>query len=173
MPKQKTFAQMQRDCRTFTELLKLAEKKIAYNNARGLRKGLLGTTRVAAPALRLNVGKRGTRIGVRLDPYGTASYRVKATGPYQLIERDTDAHTEPRKRFGSETGRLNKKTGKRAVRRKRGPTLLIPGIGYRQFAAHPGTTGKHPWTRGIAAYTPQLLTVAGKQIHADLEGAFT
>jgi hypothetical protein len=170
MPKQKTFADLKRDCDTFSKALVLAEKKIAFANAKNLRAGALATTRAAAPGLRLNVGKRGARIGIRYDAIGPNSYRVKATGPYQLIERDTDAHIEPRKRSGTII-RTYKRSGK-TVLRKRGSTLLIPGIGFRQSAQHPGTTGKHPWARAVAAYAGTAARVAAKQVHEDLEGSF-
>lgn len=83
------------------------------------------------------VGKRGAKIGVRYDVAG-AKALVRATGPFQLIERDTKAHRIPKVR------------GARARKR----LVVIPGVGVRAWAQSPGTKGKHPWEKGVVAAIP-------------------
>lgn len=95
------------------------------------------------PTTRLRgVGKRGAKIGVRYDIKGTQNPTalVRATGPFQLIERDTKAHKiEPKKR----------RSGKRAIVTPQGP---------RAWAFHPGTKGKHPWEKGVQLAIPKVRT---------------
>src|SRR5687768_13793178 len=83
------------------------------------------------------VGKRGAKIGVSFTVTGHTAI-VKATGPFPLIESDTKAHRIPRER------------GKRGRKRY----AVIPGVGVRAFANHPGTKGKHPWRKGVIAAQP-------------------
>jgi hypothetical protein len=83
------------------------------------------------------VGKRGAKVGVSFTVTGHTAI-VKATGPFPLIESDTKAHRIPRER------------GARGRRRY----AVIPGVGVRAFANHPGTKGKHPWAKGVAAAQP-------------------
>lgn len=83
------------------------------------------------------VGKRGAKIGVRYTITASKAL-VRATGPFQLIERDTKAHRIPRER------------GRRAKKRY----AVIPGVGVRAWAQSPGTKGKHPWEKGVVAAIP-------------------
>lgn len=83
------------------------------------------------------VGKKGARIGVNFQAVGNTAL-VRATGPFQLIESDTKQHRIPKQR------------GARARQRY----AVIPGVGVRAFANHPGTHGKHPWDKGVVAAAP-------------------
>jgi hypothetical protein len=86
------------------------------------------------------VGRKGAKVGVRYDIQGRRnSALVRATGPFQLIERDTKAHRMPRER---KTARAKKRV------------VVIPNVGVRAWAQHPGTKGKHPWAKGVAAAVP-------------------
>lgn len=99
-----------------------------------VKKSVLGI----APARLRNVGKKGAKLGVRYDIKSfpsNAVARVYATGPWSIIERNTKAHRIPRQR------------------RKPRP-IKIPGIGWRMYAMHPGTKGKHPWRKGVEAAQP-------------------
>ena len=81
----------------------------------------------------MRMGKK--RIGIR-DQKISRGYIVKVTGPAHLIEFDTSAHRiAPKRRRG---------------RRGRG-ALAVPGIGFRAYVNHPGTTGKHPFEKGAKA----------------------
>jgi hypothetical protein len=83
------------------------------------------------------VGRKGARVGVTYT-IAEKTALVRATGPFQLIERDTRAHRIPKER------------GSRARKR----VVVIPGVGVRAFAEHPGTKGKHPWEKGVLAAVP-------------------
>jgi hypothetical protein len=95
----------------------------------------------AAPKRLRGVGKKGAKLGVRYNvgnyPSGAQSL-IYATGPWQLIEADTRPHRIPRQRG----------------RRRR--YVVIPGVGVRASAQHPGTKGKHPWEKTTTALRPVL-----------------
>ena len=99
--------------------------------------------RASAPERLRGVGKRGAKLGVRDNtsrfPDG-AKALIFAIGPWQLIEGDTKAHRIPRSR------------GARARRR----VVVIPGVGVRAYANHPGTKGKHPWAKTTDKLKPAL-----------------
>lgn len=92
----------------------------------------LRTTRLSG------VGKRGAKVGVRFNVRGRTNPTVLigATGPFHLIERDTRAHT------------ITPKRKRRAI--------VIPGVGPRAYAKHPGTRGKHPWRSGVNKAIPRV-----------------
>ena len=106
------------------------------------------------------VGKRGAKLGVRYDlkdgPRPSAV--VRATGPWQLIERDT-------KSAGVIRPRRNRQ-GRR--RRSSGPQALASG-GFGPFSkiVDKGTTGKHPFEKGAKKAAPQ----ATKQMRATVTKA--
>src|SRR5688500_9536665 len=104
------------------------------------------------------VGRKGANLGVRynLDRYpdGVKS-KVYATGPWQFIEADTAPHQIPRQR-----------------RRGRRRYAVIPGVGVRASAQHPGTKGKRIWEKTTAAAVPQLPRIAGAQLATDLHRIF-
>lgn len=109
------------------------DRSVANAAALHVKRHVQATLAVAAPRGRLNVGKRGARIGVRYTLY-PSSARVFMFGPAHLIERDTAPHKIPRPKGG----RGNK-------------PIFIPGIGVRHQVNHPGTKGKHPWRKGLIA----------------------
>lgn len=104
-----------------------------------------------------HVGKSGARIGAKYDVKGSANPTaiVQATGPFQLIERDTKAHQIPRasrtRRGRTPSGRLSHKrvdTGRQLSQRI---PLLINGEWRTGPVNHPGTKGKHIFERAIVA----------------------
>ena len=111
------------------------------------------SVQVFMPARLRGAGKRGAKLTVRYNegvyPDGAKSL-VYVTGPAQLIERDTQPHLIPRQR------------GARARQRY----AVIPGVGVRAFANHPGTKGKHPWAKGVEAAMPRVRRVF--EVKADL-----
>jgi hypothetical protein len=121
-----------------------AEMGIVKRAALETKKAVQAQLAVAAPRGRLNVGKAGKKIGVRYT-VGTDSARVFMFGPAQLIEWDTKAHRIPR----ATKGRGKKQTANRKA-------IYIPGVGFRQWANHPGTKGKHPWRKGLVAAEPRV-----------------
>jgi hypothetical protein len=136
------------EARSFGRDLGKATRDANLKVAQGMKATALANTREAAPALRLNRGRRGARIGVRYNENRDGRFVVMATGPYQLIESDTVAHVEPKQRGA--------RSGSRFRTRK---TLLIPGIGYRKVVKHPGTRGKHPWRKSVDTYGPKAQAV--------------
>lgn len=109
-----------------------AMNKVAFA-AKTILLGELGSA-VGSDLKLSGVGKSGVKLGVRYDVKGrtNATALLKATGPWQLIERDTKPHTiRPRSR--------RRKAGKKA--------LAINGE-VRASAQHPGTRGKEPWAKG-------------------------
>jgi hypothetical protein len=129
--------------------VKNIDQRILNRSALTIKRSVQGTLRVAAPKARLNVGKKGARIGVRYDLY-PKSAKVYAFGPFHLIESDTAAHRIPRGTVG--------RGGRKRANRK---PIYIPGVGVRAWAMHPGTRGKHPWARGVAIGVPKVENAAG------------
>ena len=88
--------------------------------------GLLAYRRATGGDLKLSgVGRSGARLGVRYsEPTGTTNVAtvVRVTGPAHLIDHATKPHRIPRER------------GRRARRR----VVVIPGVGVRAYANHPG-----------------------------------
>lgn len=134
---------------------------ILRQSAMTLKTSVQSRLKVAMPSGRLNVGKNGQRVGVRYDL--TPVTKVYMTGPAQLIERDTKPHRIPREHVG--------RARKDGSRRRNTKVVVIPGVGVRAWANHPGTKGKHPWRNGIAAGLPLVDKVAGKVMSDTLRKA--
>ena len=101
-----------------------------------------------APARLSGVGKRGAKLGVRYNVAGSgddAKSLIFATGPFHLIERNTKSHRIPKQR------------GRRARQRY----AVIPGVGVRAYANHPGTKGQHPWEKGVDDAAPAVRKLLG------------
>ncbi len=101
------------------------------------------------------VGKKGARVGVKYTLFEGASPTaiVQATGPLQLIERDTKPHLIPRvtgsRRLRTASGRLSKKR-ESTGRNVNGTTVLFFNNRYVTGPiGHPGTRGKHPFEKGV------------------------
>jgi hypothetical protein len=131
--------------------MRVAPVAITIGSAQIVKYSVQSQLAVAAPRGRLNVGKRGARIGVRYDLVSDTAAVVRMTGPAHLIERDTQAHRIPREARGR---------GRRQTRNVK--HLYIPGVGVRMSAQHPGTKGKHPWAKGVTAAVPVVGKVAGR-----------
>lgn len=101
------------------------------------------------------VGKRGAKVGVRYDVLGDKAL-VRATGPFHLLERDTKEHRIPKVR------------GARARKR----VVVIPGVGVRAWANHPGTKGKHPWAKGVTVAIPIQHKAQGIALRQSLVRAY-
>lgn len=128
-------------------------REVAGAAAFVVKTSVQGELRSAAPKGTLRVGKRrNTRVGARYDLGSDGrSARVFMFGPAQLLERDTSAHRIPRPMIGR--GRSQRQNTK---------PILIPGVGVRAWAEHPGTRGKHPWAKGVANALPKVGPAAAK-----------
>lgn len=94
------------------------------------------------------VGQRGARLNVRYDIKGhglNAAALIRATGPFHLLERDTKPH---------EIRPKGRRSGKLAALGFRPPRAISTPYGPRQRVQHPGTTGKHPFEKGVNAALP-------------------
>lgn len=117
------------------------------------------TIQAGAPTRLRNVGRSGARLSVGYttksttagDPYAI----VQARGPWPIIESDTPAHVIPRARV----------RGRRRV-------IVIPGVGVRAYAHHPGTKGKHPWAKGVEAAIPASPGIFQTETHRALTNVF-
>jgi hypothetical protein len=112
------------------------------------------------------VGRSGARIGVRYDVKGSRNPTafLRATGPVQLVERDTIAHTILPRSVGRAQGRS--KAARRAAKQDlynalfgasvgSGATpLKIGGDRFAYRVKHPGTKGKHPFEKGVDRAAP-------------------
>lgn len=145
-----TPAQFAAKMRRLSQLMPPTAHEIVNRSAFVVKLSVQARLLVAAPRGRLNVGKRGQRIGVRYK-VDTDTATVFMFGPAQLIERDTKAHRIP-----------NATKGRGRVKRANRKPINIPGVGWRQFADHPGTKGKHPWEKGVESALPELVKVSGQ-----------
>lgn len=117
------------------------------------------------------VGRKGARVGARFQMeggLGEPAALIKATGPLQLIERDTAAHSIiPRGwRVSRKWGRLAAKGAvdpSRPVYLGKGKVLKI-GDGFRMFADHPGTKGKHPFEHGWRKRRDEVPAIVQEKI---------
>ena len=95
---------------------------------------------------------RGSSIGVRFSVSGDSA-EVKATGPVPLLANRIGPHRIP-------------KAG-----RKRKP-IVIPGVGVRMSANHPGTKGKDTWNRGRERAEPKVSKIVAKRTDTVVKKAF-
>lgn len=136
------------------------DQRVLEASAQTLKRSVQGTLRVAAPRGRLNVGKKGAKVGVRYD-IEPKKATVRMTGPAHLLESDTKAHRIPRGKVGrGRRQRVNKKV------------IVIPGVGVRAYANHPGTQGKQPWAKGLRLGLPQIDRINGKILNDTVRRVF-
>lgn len=128
------------------------------------------------------VGRRGAKIGIRFDVKGGRANRfsslVRATGPAHLIEKRIRPHLITPRRSG---GRRNLNRAARTVGGRAqlnsvlgdatglgaGTTrpLLIPGVGFRAWARHPGIPASaqpKPFEKGLKVARPKAVDAMQK-----------
>ena len=136
--------------------------------------------RVTSTGRLRNVGSSGARLGVRFDVKGkrNPTGMIRATGPWQLVEFDTQRHFIVAKGLGFKSTRASR--GERArsagsaatfggqargvfggFDRKGKKALTIGGLP-RAYAAHPGTRGREPFKKGVEAGTQKAIDVVNK-----------
>jgi hypothetical protein len=97
-----------------------------------------------------HVGTTGAKLGLGYALTGAGATRqalMRARGPWQLVEERTSPHTIGGTRSSAR------------ARRKRSGFLAFPDGNVRRSVHHPGTAGKHPWKIGVAAGTPEVVTI--------------
>lgn len=160
MPAYKTPEEFSRQAGGFPGHLQDAQRRAVGASALHIKKTVTALMAAAVGRdLRLSgVGKRGAKIGARYDVLGHSNptAAIRATGPAHLIERDTKPHRIPKLR------------GARARKR----FVVIPTVGVRMSANHPGTKGKHPWERGVTAAAPRVPHIFQAEVHRALKETF-
>lgn len=113
-----------------------------------------------APARLRHVGRKGSKLGVSYRPAGEGhGTLVKANGAWQIIERDTKAHL-----IGG--GRSRYKEQRSYMQFQNGEIRLGP-------IHHPGTSGQHPFQRGVEgsrAAVPRIIDESVKVALAETFG---
>jgi hypothetical protein len=157
-------------CGRFVGELDRVQKDATRKTALGLTVAARATTRAAAPGgVLAGVGRAGKKVGVQAQPAPSGDWLVKATGPYQLIERDTKAHTIPKQLDVLNVARRRRQL--RAGFRARRP-LNIPGVGWRRSVHHPGTRGKHPFEKAVREFAPQAPKVFRAEVASAMAKTF-
>jgi hypothetical protein len=157
-------------CGEFPAELARAEKEATKKVAVGMADAIRAETRKAAPGgVLIGVSRKGAKVGVQALPAPSGDWLVKATGPFQLIERDTKGHQIPKTlaAAGSDKRKRQQRAGFRGRK-----VLSIPGIGYRRSVHHPGTQGKHPFEHGFGRYSPGVANVYQRQVAAAMQRTF-
>lgn len=153
-------AKMRYVARTVPKMERNVVERIADDVKRSVERQM---RQAVGPEQRMSgIGKRGARIGARYDVFSTGDEvfaLVKATGPAHIVERDTKPHSLAPRQKRRKPGR------KRRV-------LVIPGVGVRAYAKHPGTKGKHPWEKGVAVASRQVGKAAQREVHELLVKVF-
>jgi hypothetical protein len=134
---------------------------------RGVQRGALHVTRAIREEIRAatggdmklsGVGRKGARVGARYTVGGTVepSAVVRATGPLQLIERDTKPHSiVPRPRRGQ----------------KRRKALRLANGKFAAAVNHPGTRGKEPFGRGVVRTRGDTGRIFDAEVQAGIRRA--
>jgi hypothetical protein len=114
------------------------------------------------------VGKRGAKIGVSSTVAGHTAV-VKATGPFHLIERATKPHRIGHGTRSATSGLPLVDRSGQDIKRK---VVVIPGVGVRAWADHPGTKGKYPWAKGVTAAQPAIAKANQVAVRQAMVNAF-
>lgn len=152
----KTPAEFARQAGRFPTILEKATRAGVESMAREVKKDVEGQLRragIPSGGRLRGVGRRGARVGSRYDVTGfqNPTALVRMFGPAHLIEGPTRPHQIPR------ASRISR--GRRRGQRR---YVVIPGVGVRSRAMHPGTRGKYPWKFGVAKAKPKLPTIQMK-----------
>lgn len=135
------------------QAVKVNDRAVANRAALHVKNKSNILVRAAVPSGRMrNVGRKGSRVGVRYTLH-QKSATVFMFGPgAPMLERGTKPHRIPRETAGRGRSR----------RRNKRP-INIPGVGWRAYANHPGTAGKHPFERGIQSAMPGVDSAAADE----------
>lgn len=159
MPAYKTPEQFAKQAGGFAGQLQKAQRASMGKVGLHVKTVTLASLRVTVgPELRMSgIGKKGAKVGVSYDVkgYKNPSVLVRALGPVHLVERSTKPHRIPKQ---------NRRKKKYAV---------VPGVGVREHANHPGTHGKRPWGRGVDAALPAVPRIIQAGVHQALKDTFS
>lgn len=135
-----------------------AERDALNEAAFAGKKIIEGSIRSVVPDLRMSMGGRNAKVGVRYDIKGTRnpSALMRATGPLHLVENDTSPRVIPK------------------ARRRRGARkmLRLPDGGIRRSVNHPGTKGQQPFAEGRKAAEPVMTKMIRSRYVKVARGVF-
>jgi len=125
------------------------------------------------------VGKNGARLGVNYRVVGKGDDvqgRVRATGPWHLVEYAINAHLITSKRAGgsrrSRARRFEEGATGEGIGGGRSAMLRTP-YGPRPYVIHPGTRNpKKPWQRAVPVVTKIVPIAYQKAINELMVGVF-
>ena len=136
-----------------------AERDALSEAAFAGKKIIEGSIRSVVPDMRMSMGGRNAKVGVRYDIKGTSkpTALMRATGPLHLVENDTSPRVIPKER-----------------KRRRGArkTLLLPDGGLRRSVKHPGTKGQQPFAEGRKAAEPVMTKMIRSRYLKVARGVF-
>jgi hypothetical protein len=139
------------------EELQKAQKRGVNAAAFHVTSAIRDEIRAATGDMKLSgVGARGAKVGARYNVKGTVNPTaiIRASGPLQLIERDTAPHAIiPR----------GKRRGKRGTLLK-GRKAMYFDDQFRAAVMHPGTRGKHPFEKGYLRSAPHAGAIFDAEI---------
>ena len=130
--------------------LRKAERDTLNEAAFAGKQIIEGSIRGVVPDMRMSMGGRNAKVGVRYDIKGSINPTalMRATGPLHLVENNTSPRVIPKAR-----------RGRRGARK----TLVMPDSRFRRSVKHPGTKGQQPFERGRKAATPVMQTMIRKR----------
>lgn len=149
----KDVAALSAKCAAAAKAIEKARKEAVKKAAQSLRADVEQSRNkaVGGDGRMSGVGKKGAKLGVQLKAVGPVDQRLKASGPWPLIENNTPAH---------------------AIKPKKRKAIVIGGGIVRANAKHPGTKGKQPWRKGIDAGRPEAVKILRKQTTDAAFGVF-
>jgi hypothetical protein len=172
---------MSRDLLDLAASAKRVADSMEGTQTRAVHKAALHTVRLVRAEIRAatgdmrlsGVGRKGARVGAKYDVMGTRNPTalIKATGPMQLIERNTSPHgIQPRgyrvsKRWLNAVAKGKLAADSDPVYLGGGKALKFGGGFYRR-AMHPGTRGQHPFRRGVDRAAPDTPRIFQREIRA-------
>ena len=173
-------AQLAAKMNRYATTIPRVNKRAVESSALLMKDTALAELDKVAPRRKVNVGRSGSRLGVRYDVkgIGNPTALVRATGPWQIVENDTRAHVIAAARLGTKNairartgeialsgggvrfGRLlptTRTTRSGAVQQRAGKRALTINGSVRAYAFHRGTKGRHPWRKAVDKATPKLV----------------
>lgn len=138
---------------------------------------LATATEATGGDLRLNnAGRAGAKLSVRYDITRSgddARARVRARGPWQLVEHQIKPHViTSRYGGGSRKSRAAAVNEGRPLKGGRRAIVQTPN-GPRRFVKHPGIRSpKQPWARGVRVAEPRLKQIMRGWVGEELRKVF-
>ncbi len=170
--------QFQRKVATLQANLKDRNYRMVTEAAKVAKMATIATATTATGGdLRLkNAGRNGARLGVGYEVTRSgddARARVRARGPWQLVEHPIKPHViTSRYAGGSRKSRAARVQAGKPLGGGRRAIVMSP-YGPRRFVKHPGVRSpKRPWAKGVQAAEPQLRNIMRGWVGEELRKVF-